>query len=345
MRRSVPLVSLVAVAVVVVAFFTGPRNVPAQGSDPTATDEYVFPTVPTFQVPGEIQTPGEFETATAIATVKPEPSPTPAPGTIRVVGDETKGERVSLGKDVAVELILDTSGSMLEELEPGKTRIDVAKEVMSRLVRKTLPGGVPVALRVFGDEPDSCDTKLAVPLAPLDAKAMAATIEGIELVNLVNTPLGASLEAVKDDLAGATGPKIVVLVTDGEETCGGDPEAAIKALRKAGLDVHVNIVGFALDDDALKKTFRRWAKLGHGSYFDASGAGDLGGAIAQAVQPPFTILDAHGKTVGTGIVGGAPVSVPAGTYTVEVQTDPTTTFDNVVVEGGKNVKLTLEGSP
>jgi von Willebrand factor type A domain-containing protein len=337
MRRSVPFISLLGVAVIVFLFFAGTRDAPTQDGEPTATAAYVFPTVPTFQVPGDIQTPGELETATAFATVKPEPSPIPAPGSIRVVGAETKGARVSLGKDIAVELILDTSGSMLEELAPGRTRIDVAKEVISRLVRKTPPGGVPVALRVFGDEPDSCDTKLAVPLAPLNAKTMAATIEGIELVNLVNTPLGAALEAVKGDLADATGPKIVVLVTDGEETCGGDPEAAIRALRKAGLDVHVNIVGFALDDDALKKTFRHWAKLGHGSYFDATGADDLGDAIVRAVQPPFTILDADAKTVGTGIVGGGPVSVPAVTYTVEVQTDPTTTFADVVVEGGKNV--------
>ena len=340
-RPSLPL-AVLAVFAVLVAVLVGTRPAPAQDNGPTATATYAFPEIPTFQVPGDIQTPGEISTATGIATVKPEPSPTPAPGTNSVVGEETQGERVSLGKDVAVELILDTSGSMLEELEPGRTRIDVAKEVMSQLVRKTLPAGVPVALRVFGDEPDSCDTKLAVPLAPLNAKEMAATIEGIELVNLVNTPLGEALEQVAGDLAEATGPKIVVLVTDGEETCNGDPEAAIRVLRKSGLDVHVNIVGFALDDDELKKTFRRWAKLGRGSYLDATGAADLGEAIAKAVQPPFRILDAKGKTVATGIVGGAPVSVAAGTYTVIVETDPATTFEDVVVESDENVKLTLK---
>jgi hypothetical protein len=340
MRRSAPLVS--AVAVLVFVLFAVAPEAPAQDTDPSATATYAYPTIPTFQVPGDIQTPGEQQTATGIATVKPEPTPEPEPGSIRVVPAKTEDKRISLGKGVAVELILDTSGSMLEELEPGLTRIEVAKEVMAGLVRETLPEEVPVALRVFGDEPDSCETKLAVPLGPLDAEEMAATIEGIELVNLVNTPLGDALEQVSSDLAEATGTKIVVLITDGEETCGGDPEAAIRALRDSGLDVHVNIVGFALDDEELKKTFSRWAKLGRGTYFDATGAEDLGEKIAQAVQPPYRILDANGETVGTGFVGGSSVKVSAGTYTVEVETDPLTTFENVVVEGGKKVTLRLQ---
>jgi len=36
------------------------------------------------------------------------------------------------------------------------------------------------------------------------------------------------------------------------------------------------------------------------------------------------------------------VKVPAGTYTVEVETEPTTRFENVVVEGGKKVTLRLK---
>jgi Mg-chelatase subunit ChlD len=39
----------------------------------------------------------------------------------------------------------------------------------------------------------------------------------------VKTPLAAALERVAADLSEVDGPKIVVLVTDGEETCGGNP--------------------------------------------------------------------------------------------------------------------------
>ena len=157
MRRSAPFLSVVALALLVVVLFAFAPEAPARDSDPSAIATYSFPTVPTFQIPGDIQTPGDQQTAPGIATVKPEPTPTPQPGPIRVIPEKIGDKRLSLGKAVAVELILDTSDSMLEELEPGRTRIEVAKAVMSGLVRETLPEEVPVALRVFGDEPDSCD--------------------------------------------------------------------------------------------------------------------------------------------------------------------------------------------
>jgi hypothetical protein len=92
-------------------------------------------------------------------------------------------------------------------------------------------------------------------------------------MNLAKTPIGASLLLVKQDLAGVKGPALVVLVTDGEETCDGDPHAAIKALRDAGLDVRVNIVGFAVDEVAEGLYRRR--HLGNGAYFDAQNGEQL----------------------------------------------------------------------
>jgi hypothetical protein len=173
---------------------------------------------------------------------------------------------------------------------------------------------------------------------------MAATIGGIELVNLVNTPLGASLAQVANDLKDAPGPKIVVLVTDGEETCGGDPRQAIADLAAQGIDVHVNIVGFALDDEALKKQFQQWAKLGNGLYIDAGNAEELGQAVERAVAPPFRVLDADGNVVATGIVGGSSVKVPPGVYTIEVLSDPEQRFEGVEVKAGqrKTVRLRPE---
>ena len=143
-------------------------------------------------------------------------------------------------------------------------------------------------MRAFGVVPDSCETRLVVPQAPLDPAAMAATIQDLEVVNLVRTPLGASLEAVAADLGTAPGPKIVVFVTDGEETCGGDSAAAIQALVDSGIDVRVNIVGFALDDEALKAQFEEWARIGNGRYIDAGNAAELTAAVAEAVLPVYT---------------------------------------------------------
>jgi hypothetical protein len=231
-----------------------------------------------------------------------------------------------------VAIILDTSGSMLQDLE-GSSRADTAKAALINLVTTTIPAGTTVSLRTFGDTPDSCETLLVVPPGPLDGASMSDVIANLPIVNLVRTPIGASLEAVAGDLGTGDGPRIVVLVTDGEETCGGDAAAAIQALVASGIDVRVNIVGFAIDDAALAATFTEWASLGNGQYLDAGNAGELNVAIAQAILPSFDVIDAGGAVVASGQVGGAPIALPPGAYTVVVQSEPPITID-VVVEPG-----------
>ncbi|MFV2064448.1 MAG: hypothetical protein ACC726_13205, partial [Chloroflexota bacterium] len=66
-----------------------------------------------------------------------------------LVRREDQGPGVVATSAIGVEIILDTSGSMRGRLE-GSRRIDVARKALQRLVRNTLPEGVPVALRTFG---------------------------------------------------------------------------------------------------------------------------------------------------------------------------------------------------
>jgi hypothetical protein len=293
-------------------------------------------------------TPTPMPTNTPEPTATPSPSPTPSPtvpaepGTIRVVPPKQQAEGPApVAPDVSVALILDTSGSMLQGLE-GSTRAQVAKDALTNLVTDTLPPGTNVSLRSFGNTPDSCETRLVVPRGPLDPGSMTAQIDALEVVNLVRTPIGASLEAVADDLGAQPGPKIVVLVTDGEETCGGDPEAAIRALIAQGIDVHVNIVGFALDDQALKDQFKRWAKIGNGQYIDAANSAELSAAVTNVVQPLYRVIDANGDVVATGQVGGPSQRVPAGTYTIEVLTDPVQRYKNVEVKPGERTSVRMK---
>ena len=118
--------------------------------------------------------------------------------------------------------------------------------------------------------------------------------------------------------ADAAGTKIVVLVTDGEETCGGDPAAAIRALAAQGIDVHVNIVGFALDDEALKAQFREWARLGNGQFFDAARSADARPVDRRGRATPVPHPQHRRRRGRCGLVDGDPVEVPPGTYSVEV---------------------------
>jgi hypothetical protein len=257
----------------------------------------------------------------------------PGPGTIEVVTEE---EALALN---AVELILDASGSMLQRLE-GRRRIEIAREVLVDLVENTIPSGTPLALRIFGHRtPDACQTDLEVPLTPLDPARTVPIIRRTEAKNLAKTPIGASLELVAEDLKGVEGKMVVILVTDGEETCDGDPRAAIQGLKDQGIDVRVNIVGFAIEDAALKDTFRAWADQGGGTYFDATSGEQLSEATRQALQPKFQVIDAGGEVVASGVTNGEPVLVPAGTYSVKVLTSPPSLFEGVRVLGEDAVRL------
>jgi hypothetical protein len=218
----------------------------------------------------------------------------------------------------AVEIILDASGSMLQKIG-AQRRIDIARQTLTKLTSSTIPAGTPFAMRVFGREVNSCQTDLFIPLGPLDAAKVGGQIAKLEAKNGAKTPIGASLAKVAEDLATVKGERVVVLLTDGEETCDGDPAAEIEKLQKAGVNVRVSIVGFAIDDPKLAVTFWQWAKSGGGAFFEANDAAALSNAMAQALRPGFEIVDAKGQVVAEGIAGGDPVKAMPGSYSVRLK--------------------------
>jgi hypothetical protein len=271
-----------------------------------------------------------------LASAPIEVRPGKARGSLRVIG----GGEAWAGGVAAVEVILDASGSMLQRLE-GTRRIELARDALGDLVGATLPDGVPFALRVFGHrEADSCRTDLEIPLAPLDRARATAAIRAVEPKNLAKTPIADSLLAVRRDLAAASGPKLVVLVTDGEETCDGDPAAAIRELAAGGVEVRVNIVGFAIDELMLKEEFESWARLGGGRYFDATDGAVLRRAVRGAIRETFEAL-ADGEVVAGGTVGGDPVELPVGEY--RVRTSSGEDLGTVAIVAGEETAIPVGG--
>jgi Mg-chelatase subunit ChlD len=251
-------------------------------------------------------------------TVAADTAPPPPGQLIVEMRSEAAGDGRAGAASGAVEIVLDASGSMLQRLD-GVRRIEIARQALAELADAGLPPGTQLALRVFGQGgAGSCASDLVLPPEPFNAAAFNAAIAPIQPVNRAKTPIGDSLRLAGADLAGLAGRKLIVLVTDGEETCGGDPAGEIAALRAAGLDARVNIVGFAVDDPALKETFAAWAATGGGGYFDAGDAVALSEALQQAVTTPFDILGADGSVVASGIVGGPAIELPPGDYTISI---------------------------
>lgn len=216
-----------------------------------------------------------------------------------------------------IEVILDASGSMLKRMPDGQRRIAVAHDALSSLVQNTLPDGTPFAFRAFGLAVDACNSELLVPLGPLQRDAAAAAIRDVPAVNRAKTAIAASLALAAQDLASVAPPRVVVLLTDGEETCDGDVGAEIARLAAQGLDLRLTIVGFAIDDAALSATFAGWAQASGGQYLSAGDKAGLDASISEAILPRFAIdrLYVDGRVEEVGLIGpDQDMTLPAGRY-------------------------------
>ena len=257
----------------------------------------------------------------------------PGPGTLTVA----RGEDATLP---GVEVIFDASGSMGASLPSGEPKIDAAKGVLRDLVGEILPEGVPFALRAFGHlTPQSCESRLEVDLAPLEREETLAAIDEIQPKLLSQTPLADALLQVGSDLGEAPPGSSVVVITDGEESCGGDPAAAVDELRSQGLDVQISIVSLGVEDEATRASFEALAERAGGSYAPADDLSSLRSAVEAAMNPPFEVLDAAGEVVARGRIDSGGVELPVGVYTVRLPGSPPELVRDVRIRGDDVVRV------
>jgi hypothetical protein len=220
-----------------------------------------------------------------------------------------------------LEIILDASGSMKTALGK-KTRWSTAHDVLSQVLA-TLPSDFNVGLRIYGHRessrsPKTCtDSELVVPIQKLDQKALLSAAEAVKPRG--ETPLVYSVLQSPADLKEVGGGTVIV-ITDGEESCHGDPVKAAAQLKASGLDITLNIVGFTLTGQAVQKQLGSFAQATGGRFY----AADSGPALARALQMaaverfPYTVTDAAGKEVAAGEAGAGAEELPPGEYTVVV---------------------------
>ncbi|QGY00301.1 VWA domain-containing protein [Roseovarius faecimaris] len=143
-------------------------------------------------------------------------------------------------------LVMDGSASMDEKGFDltAPTRIDDARAAMALAMPQIAPIR-RVGLLVYGPGGDEGCTGISLRFAPVRDAAGPVAEEIGGLIPGGMTPLAASVEAAADVL-GSRG--IIVLVTDGNETCGGRPCALGRRLaEETRLTVHV--IGFRVAFD------------------------------------------------------------------------------------------------
>lgn len=158
-----------------------------------------------------------------------------------------------LEDSVNIQFILDASLSMRSRIQ-GETRMDIAKDVMRELVQglEARPG-LEIALRVYGsrltDLPRCRDSVLFQDFMPVDVgrASILALVESLEPKGM--TPIAYSLERAGEDFRDRVGQNIVVLITDGLESCNGDPCGVSRRLQNEGIFLTPYVVGFALAPD------------------------------------------------------------------------------------------------
>jgi hypothetical protein len=190
----------------------------------------------------------------------------------------------------SVALVLDASGSMNAKLSDGQPRLAAAKAAVADLVDK-MDGSTRLALRAYGHqskrEDHNCkDTALLVGFGSISTNkgAVVAEVHAIEARGY--TPITYALTLAAEDIANEeAGERVIVLVSDGQETCAADPCAAAKAIAAADAKLAIHTIGFGVGP-AARMQLQCVANVARGSYFDASNADDLNVVLGKAAAAP-----------------------------------------------------------
>jgi len=205
--------------------------------------------------------------------------------------------------DRSVELILDASGSMNGRLSNGETKIKAAKAAVAAMTRD-FPADVDLSFRAYGHQSprrkkDCKDTRLIIPFGRAGSVAdqISSTAQGLDAQGY--TPITLVLGLAADDLKGRPGKRTIVLVSDGKETCAGDPCVLAAKLAAADPDLVIHTVGFGVDQ-TTRAQLQCIAGSARGKYFGADNAEDLAKSMVEAAQETETITLNLKKKKGPG---------------------------------------------
>ena len=200
---------------------------------------------------------------------------------------------------IYLEFVMDSSLSMKSTAGKGLNRMQIAKSVFEELV-KELPNqdNLHVALRVYGANLVSqpCqDSVLVQPFGPV-SQVREAIIEQVRKLEPSGmTPIGYSLEqAAKDFPKEQEARKVIVLITDGAESCGLKPCEISKRLQQAGIIMEPYVVGFGISDQESSSV----ACIG--KYYAASDTESLKKALQGIMQEVVTPTMLHLQAMAGG---------------------------------------------
>ena len=212
------------------------------------------------------------------------------------------------GDKSKIMIVLDASGSMWGQIE-GKAKIQIAREVIADLLRDWDPN-IQLGLTAYGHrrKGDCNDIEVLIPAGQAGPKEIIQTINSINPKG--KTPLSEAVRRAAKELRYTEERAIVVLITDGAETCNADPCEVGAELAMGGVDFTAHVIGFDVKDEE-QIGLRCLAENTGGLFLAATDAQALRRALSQTVEkakePPAPVIEEPGDASLK-----APSEVPAG---------------------------------
>lgn len=153
----------------------------------------------------------------------------------------------AFAQDRGTILVLDGSGSMWAQLPEGRSRIEVARDVLDDFLTAR-DQAQPLGVIAYGHnrEGDCSDIETIAAVGIQDGRALGERLRGLNPRG--KTPLADALRRAAAEIPRTAEEADIVLVTDGLETCGGDPCAVAAELAAQGIPVRAHVVGFGLTE-------------------------------------------------------------------------------------------------
>jgi len=250
-----------------------------------------------------------------------------------------EGRPVLSLNDRAVEIVVDASRSMWGRMD-GEPKMAVAKGILQD-VSYWFPEDLDLALRAYGstspsDNNDCGDSTLLVPFGDENREPIRQAIAGLR--PLGQTPIAYALNQATHDFGSLQDDRALVLVTDGIESCGGDPVQAARELSAQGIKVH--LIGFGLGNAADEDTasLQAVADASGGRYVTAGSAEALKEALTQTVATSFSVFKGSTEVANGSLGSGEPLFLPEGDYRVELDSSPP---QNVQISLAPRDRMTL----
>ncbi len=188
-------------------------------------------------------------------------------------------------------IVFDASGSMAGNLGQGiATTIPRIDEVRAALaaVLPTVTRLRRVGLITYGPGPyQQCNVQLNLKPTPNAADIIMREVNA--LVPGGKTPLTTAVAQAAEVLDYREKPGVIVLVTDGEETCGGSPCDLGKELHAEAMQLTVHIIGFGTNEVS-------WT--GEQSIMDAECLAEENGGLYINAKSRQDLIEALEKTLG-----------------------------------------------